>query len=305
MGFTLTAFQPAAEGRPGVARAWRTERDNQSVRVDITCRHGRADVFADEEGKWLNQIDFRRGFHDSFVGVVALAEANEQAAREAAARGDTRAAQGLRVLLDPVPGPAAQLDFEMDFQPAGVLPVRVTIDNGTERRYRLAPDAVVLVDAAGARVRPLALDDVVRATPRRAGAGRVVSPGRRRRRCDCGAAARQDVGGNGGWCATASRGLPVLSGGDVRQRTCVARGRRERGGRGRRRGILSGAGSTASRGARPRDALGPGVEDPRKGRGDVRVGDHRHGHQAASARHDVGRRCRVRRLRVDRAGHEV
>jgi hypothetical protein len=162
MGFTLTAFQPAAEGRPGVARAWRTERDNQSVQVDITCRHGRADVFADEEGKWLNQIDFRRGFHDSFVGVVALAEANEQAAREAAARGDTPAAQGLRVLLAPVPGPAAQLDFEMDFQPAGVLPVRVTIDNGSERRYRLAPEAVVLVDAAGARVRPLALDDVVR-----------------------------------------------------------------------------------------------------------------------------------------------
>jgi hypothetical protein len=162
MGFTLTAFQPAADGRPGVARAWRAERGAQTVRVDITCAGGRADVLADEEGKWLNQIEFRRGFHDSFDGVVALAEANEQAARAAAARGDSRAAHGLRVLLEPVPGPAAQLDFEMDFQPAGVLPVRVTIDNGTERLYRLAPEAVVLVDAAGARVRPLALDDVVR-----------------------------------------------------------------------------------------------------------------------------------------------
>ena len=161
MGFTLTAFHPAAEGRPGVARGWRTERGAQTVRVDITCADGRTDVFADEEGKWLNQIEFRRGFYDSFVGVVALAEANEQAAREAAARGDAPAAQGLRVLLEPVPGPAAQLDFEMDFQPAGVLPVRVTLDNGTERRYRLVPDAVVLVDAAGTRVRPLALDDVV------------------------------------------------------------------------------------------------------------------------------------------------
>jgi hypothetical protein len=162
MGFTLTAFQPAAEGRPGVARAWRTERGAQTVRVDITCTGGRADVFADEEGKWLNQIEFRRGFHDSFVGVVALSEANEQAAREAAARGDTRAGHGLRVLLEPVPGPAAQLDLEMDFQPAGVLPVRVTIDNGTERLYRVGPQAVVLIDAAGTRVRPMALDDVVR-----------------------------------------------------------------------------------------------------------------------------------------------
>lgn len=170
MGFTVTAFEPAAVGRTGTLRGTRDEQGVQNVTVTLTCREHDVDIDASEDGKFLNRLEFRRGFYLSFTGIVQAAEITDAAAREAALHpAQDRKGPGLRVLLEPVPGQAAKLDFNADLAAAGVLPVRVTIVNGTTRTYRFDPADVALVERDGTRVRPLSIDDVaqrIAAAPR-------------------------------------------------------------------------------------------------------------------------------------------
>jgi hypothetical protein len=156
-GFTVTAFQPAAVGKPGTLRGTRDERGTQNVTVEITCAATAADIDASEDGKWLGQMEFKRGFYLSFTGIVQAAEISEAARREAALRPQADQGPGLRVLLQPVPGQAAKLDFDFDLAAAAVLPVQVTIANGTPRTYRYDPMDIVLVQADGTRVPPMSI----------------------------------------------------------------------------------------------------------------------------------------------------
>jgi len=86
--------------------------------------------------------------------------------------------KGLQVWLRPVPGLGAKLDFSLDLEAGGVLPVLVTINNVTTHSYRLEPDDVVLIAADGTRVPPLALADAAQhvATPAAKHAGHGVAP---------------------------------------------------------------------------------------------------------------------------------
>lgn len=159
MGFTITAFQPAAIGRPGTLHGTRDERGVQKVTAVVTCNGTTVDIDASEDGKLLGQMEFRRGFYLSFTGIVQAAEITEAAAREAALHpAPDHKGPGLRVLLEPVPGQAAKLDFDFDLAAAGVLPVRVTITNGTTRTYRFDATDIVLVQTDGTRVPPLSID---------------------------------------------------------------------------------------------------------------------------------------------------
>lgn len=157
-GFTVTAFQPAAIGNPGTLRGRRDEHGTQSVTVELTCDGKTVDIDASEDGKWLGQMEFKRGFYLSFTGIVQAAEISEAAEREAALHPQEHKGGGLRVLLKPVPGQAAKLDFDFDLAAAGVLPVLVTITNGTSRTYRYDPTDIVLMQADGTRVQALPID---------------------------------------------------------------------------------------------------------------------------------------------------
>lgn len=160
MGFTITAFQPAAIGRTGRLRGTREERGTQDVTVDVTCNGKTVDIDASEDGKLLGQLEFKRGFYLSFTGIAQAAAVTEAEQRAAAAHpAAERKEAGLHVLIKPVPGQAAKLDFDVDLAAAGVLPVRVTITNSTSRTYRLDPADIVLMQKDGTRVHPLSLDD--------------------------------------------------------------------------------------------------------------------------------------------------
>ena len=160
MGFTVTAFEPAAIGRAGTARGTRDERGVQNVTVEVTCRGNNVDVDASEDGKLLGRLEFKRAFYLSFTSIVQQAQITDAAAREAALHPQPdRKGPGLRVLVEPVPGPAAKLDFDVDLAAAGVLPVRVTIANGTSRTYRFDATDIVLMQKDGTRVRPLSVED--------------------------------------------------------------------------------------------------------------------------------------------------
>lgn len=160
MGFTITAFEPAAIGHAGVLRGTRNEQGVQNVTVEVTCRSNNVDVDAGEDGKFLGRLEFKRAFYLSFTSIVQQAQITDAAAREAALHPQPeRKGPGLRVLVQPVPGPAAKLDFSVDLAAAGVLPVRVTIVNGTSRIYRLDATDIVLMQKDGTRVRPLSVEE--------------------------------------------------------------------------------------------------------------------------------------------------
>jgi hypothetical protein len=163
MGFAISAFDPAAVGHTGTIHGSRQEREVQNVTVNIIClSDGTANIDASVDSQLFGQVDLKRGFYMAFTGVAALTAIREAAAREEAQRPlEQKKEKGLRVLLQPVAGQGAKLDFALDLEVAGILPVRVTINNASARSYNLDPDDVVLIQRDGTRVHPLPIDEVV------------------------------------------------------------------------------------------------------------------------------------------------
>lgn len=160
MGFNITAFEPATVTRQGTLRGTRDEHGAQNVTVVITCDGRTADVNASEDGKWLGQLEFKRGFYLSFTAMVTQAEITAAANREEARRPlQQKKEKGLNVLLAPVRGLGAKLDFDLDLAAGGVLPVQITITNASTRTYSLDPDSIVLIRKEGTRVPPLPVAD--------------------------------------------------------------------------------------------------------------------------------------------------
>ncbi len=161
MNFAVTEFSPAVVGRPGTIRGTCEERGaTQNVTVAITCNGRTADVDAGEDRKLLNRLEFKRGFYLAFTATAARAAADTTSAREEAARPpEQKKDKGLQVLLTPVPGLGAKLDFDFDLAAAGVLPVLVTMSNVTPRTYTFDPSDIALRQKDGTRVPPITVDD--------------------------------------------------------------------------------------------------------------------------------------------------
>jgi len=162
MGFTMTQFEPATAAHAGTLRGTRDERGTQNVTVGIACNGTTANVDASEDGKLLGQLEFKRGFYLAFTAIAAQTAISASIARQQAQRPiEGKTGQGLHVLVEPVRGLGAKLDFDLDLAAAGVLPVRVSINNVTPRIYTLDPDDIVLAQKDGTRVHPLTVADAV------------------------------------------------------------------------------------------------------------------------------------------------
>jgi hypothetical protein len=162
MGFSLHALEPATVDHPGAMRGFRkTETGTESATVTITChKDGHADISASQDSVFLGQVEFKRGFYMSFTGVVSQEEGQAAAEQSEAARPfEEKQRKGLQVWLRPVPGLGSKLDFNVDLDAGGVLPVLVTVNNVTPRTYRMDPNDIVLIATDGTRVPPLALAD--------------------------------------------------------------------------------------------------------------------------------------------------
>lgn len=161
MGFSVTEFRPATAAAPGVAKGVREASEpglgTQRVTVEIDCSSGATTLDAREDGRVLGKIDFKRAFFLSFTAGQAMEERRREA-EERIAQGVVKPPperQGVQVLLEPVRGQAAKLDFEIDLAAAAVLPIRIRIINPTDRRYTMRPDDVQLTRFDRARVAPL------------------------------------------------------------------------------------------------------------------------------------------------------
>jgi hypothetical protein len=183
MRFKVTEFQPAAPGQPGVITASRTASGDstatQGATVTIECTPTGADIDANEDGAFLNQLEFKRAFNHAFVNVVSMRASRQQLDQQILA-GTAPASQqrgDLKVVVEPKRGPAAKLDFAFDLAAAGVLPVRVEITNLTPRTYTLDVAAIRLVRADRERVAALAPDAAATriAEARRAGSAEPLT----------------------------------------------------------------------------------------------------------------------------------
>jgi hypothetical protein len=165
LGFTVTDFTPAASGGRGKAKGARGPGPHggaQNVTVDIECTPAGANVDASEDGKVLRQIDFKRAFYLSFTAGVKMDERRREMDAKVA-QGSAPASQqrqGLQVKIEPIRGQAAKLDLELDMAAAGVLPVRIQVNNPTEQRYELDPGEVRLQRADRERVGPISVAEV-------------------------------------------------------------------------------------------------------------------------------------------------
>lgn len=181
MQMEITAFTPAKPGQPGRVSAVRKSETNPLAGdVSIRCEGGRVDIEADQRGDLLGDKQFERGI---FLGVTGRADLEvvregryatgevrrrgpDAAAGPAAPSGvsapaaqpiPTAASTGsLDVEMEALRGFASVLDFDADLGAAGVLPVRVSIRNGTRRAYEFDPAAIVL-SVSGRRTRVAAL----------------------------------------------------------------------------------------------------------------------------------------------------
>ena len=69
MGFTMTQFEPVTAAHAGTLRGTREERGTQNVTVGITCNGTTAAIDASEDGKFLGQLEFKRGFYMAFTAI--------------------------------------------------------------------------------------------------------------------------------------------------------------------------------------------------------------------------------------------
>lgn len=159
MRYKVSEFQPGSAGQEGVIRASRAEgqEGTKSVTVTVECTPAGANIDASEDGAFLNQLEFKRAFHHAFLNVVSMRAARDQLDQQIIA-GTAPASQqrrDLKVVVEPVRGPAAKLDFAFDLAAAGILPVRVDITNLTPRTYSLDVSAIRLTRADRERVAAL------------------------------------------------------------------------------------------------------------------------------------------------------
>lgn len=161
MGFTVGTVEPAALGHPGALHAARTDGGATPVTVRIECLPAGVNIDASEDGAVVGQIDFKRGFFIAFASVRSMATAQ----REVSAQMDAGTApaslqrRDVQLVIEPLRGQRAKLDFPFDLVAGGVLPVRIEIHNLTARRYQLDPMAVRLTRADRERVPPLSPED--------------------------------------------------------------------------------------------------------------------------------------------------
>jgi hypothetical protein len=165
MRFRVTAFAPAAAGQRGTIEATRpvtgSPGQTQDMTATIDCAPGGVSIDVHENGVLVQQLELKRAFYQAFVNVQAMraSEADMSAQVRAGTAPESQQRRDLQVLVQPLGGQKAKLDFPFDFAAAGVLPVRIDVTNLTQRTYHLDATQVRLMRPDRERVEALAPAD--------------------------------------------------------------------------------------------------------------------------------------------------
>lgn len=149
MDMKVTSFTQAKPGRPGRITAVGRDRDGE---VTITCTP-EAGVVIDPRQTSMGDRTFERGIFLSVTGRSGLRmDRGEITGRDkpvgdlaqAVTAGEPAPSGSVLVEVQPQRGFETVLDFDADLASAGILPIRVTIRNGSGRAYAFALDGLTL-----------------------------------------------------------------------------------------------------------------------------------------------------------------
>lgn len=173
LGYTVTDFEPAAVGRPGVLRGSRTEErsgysSSHDGIVHITCDPSEVRLEAMEEQFLSQDLTFTRGFYLAFTGIADHSTAGAAYAEEQSG-GVTEG--GVKFKIQPQLALETKLDFGEDLAAGGVLAVKVTVQNGSALTYTFDPAAIELRPRGGSdKVTQVAIGEAAKAIARAAAA---------------------------------------------------------------------------------------------------------------------------------------
>jgi hypothetical protein len=149
LGYTVTTFEPAAVGTPGVLRGTKSDEgrssDHEGV-VHIACDAAEVRLDAAEEQFLSQDMTFTRGFYLAFTGIADHAVSGAAYAEE---QSGGSASGGVKFKIQPQLALETKLDFGEDLGAGGVLAVKVTVQNGSAETYKLDVDAIELRSREG------------------------------------------------------------------------------------------------------------------------------------------------------------
>ncbi len=148
LGYEVKEFRLAAIGREGFLKATRSAESDtaSSGTVTIRCEPNEVVLKAADEQFLKQDLTFTRGFYISFTNLADHGE--ESAAYQKKLEGGTTSG-GAKFKIQPQIGLETKLDFGEDLASAGVVAVKVTVENGSGRTYKLDPSSIELRTAAG------------------------------------------------------------------------------------------------------------------------------------------------------------
>ena len=159
-GDVVTPAQPGTPGRVVAHKAGGYDYgSNQATRqytatVEVTCSNAGATLDATTDEPLPGSLTFKSDFANTVDTVAARRIQRPRLA--------SRPEAGVVIGIEPLRGSDARDAFGTDLPGAGVTPVRLTIDNRTERTYAFAAARVRLESQEGARTAPLADSEVAR-----------------------------------------------------------------------------------------------------------------------------------------------
>jgi len=115
--------------------------------VTITCSNTGATFEAATDEPLPGSLTFKSDFASA---IAAVAARHEQRPRLA-----SRPETGIVITVEPLRSGDARAEFDVDLPAAGVTPVRLRIENRSERTYTFAPRVARLVTQEGVRAKPL------------------------------------------------------------------------------------------------------------------------------------------------------
>ena len=170
LGYTVTEFRLASLGQEGMIKGTKPggRGEIHTGKVLIRCEPSEVLLSAAEEQFIKQDLTFTRGF---FLTFTSLADhAAESASWERQRSGGTTGG-GVKFKIQPQIGLETKLDFGEDLAGAGILAVKVTVENGSDRTYELDPASIELRPVEGdSKVAQLALPAAAVALARAAAA---------------------------------------------------------------------------------------------------------------------------------------
>jgi hypothetical protein len=170
LGYAVTEFRLARLGEEGMIKGTKPGERGEihTGKVLIRCEPGEVLLSAAEEQFLKQDLTFTRGF---FLTFTSLADhAAESAAWERQRSGGVTGG-GVKFKIQPQIGLESKLDFGEDLAGAGILAVKVTVENGSDRTYKLDPAAIELRPIEGdSKVPQLTLSAAATALARAAAA---------------------------------------------------------------------------------------------------------------------------------------